>query len=288
MIIKLYDILYESAASEEAQRRGLKSIGFGRYADPGTGKVVAKNKGGRLVAVRGATDDVGKKKVKHHSDIPWFQADTESDIPKISPAIRHKISMRIDRLAKATALAKKQGKDAPNVNLCQITVPGTNLYCDDNLGIPRDQMPQFKGTPAPGSPAERMPKNKSGEVDTEPLFRKMLKNKRVKTARTTIPSDQLKATQSELVGSKVAGMAQALGRYPNNAAINAPIYVSRDGYVIDGHHRWAAVTSAAIAAGKPANMRVNVIDLDAKDIIPLANRFAQQVGITTKQAANND
>ena len=32
--------------------------------------------------------------------------------------------------------AISKGEKAPNINLCQITVPGTNLYCDDNLGIP--------------------------------------------------------------------------------------------------------------------------------------------------------
>lgn len=41
-----------SQAGEEAKKRGLKSIGFGRYVDPATGKVVAKSEGGRLVSVK--------------------------------------------------------------------------------------------------------------------------------------------------------------------------------------------------------------------------------------------
>lgn len=210
-----------------------------------------------------------------------------SDINKIPDAQKKEISMRIDKLAELTKQAKEKGEAAPNFNLCKVTVPGTNLYCEGNAGIPREEMPQFKGKPTPGSPASKMAVDASGEVDTEPMFKKMLKEKGIKTAETEIPSDALKATQSDLVGSKVAGMAKALEKDPNHPGITAPIYVSRDGFVIDGHHRWAAVTSAAIAAGKPANMKVIVIDMDIKDAIPLANSFAEEIGVAAKKADAN-
>jgi hypothetical protein len=130
--------------------------------------------------------------------------------------------------------------------------------------------------------------DKNGEVDTEPLFKKMLKEKGIKVVETEVPSDKLKATQSELVGSKVAGMTKALEEDPNHPKITAPIYVSRDGYVIDGHHRWAAVTSAAIKDGKPANMKVIVVDMDIKDAIPMCNQFAEEQGIAAKKADARD
>jgi len=211
----------------------------------------------------------------------------DSDIQNISPAERHTISTKIDELAKLADEAKAKGEKAPNYNLCKVTVPGTNLYCDNNLGIPREDMPQFKGKPEPGSPADKMPKDKNGEVDTEEVFKKMLSDKGIKTSDTEIPSDSLKASQSELVGAKVAGMTKALEEDPLNKGITAPIYVSRDGYVIDGHHRWAAVTSKAIKDGKPANMKVHVIDMDAKDIIPMANKFAENIGVAAKKADAN-
>jgi hypothetical protein len=211
----------------------------------------------------------------------------KSDISKISDSTKRKISMKIDKLAELTKQAKEKGEAAPNFNLCKITVPGTNLYCKGNAGIPREEMPQFKGKPTPGSPASKMATGPGGEVDTEPMFKKMLKEKGIKIAETEIPSDSLKATQSELVGSKVAGMAKALDNDPNHPAITAPIYVSRDGYVVDGHHRWAAVTSAAIKAGKPANMKVIVIDMDIKDVIPMANNFAEEIGVAAKKADAN-
>jgi hypothetical protein len=211
----------------------------------------------------------------------------QSDINKIPDSKKKEISMQIDKLAELAKQAKEKGEAAPNFNLCKVTVPGTNLYCEGNAGIPREEMPQFKGKPTPGSPASKMAVDSSGEVDTEPVFKKMLKEKGIKTAETEIPSDRLKATQSELVGAKVAGMSKALEKDPNHPAITAPIYVSRDGFVIDGHHRWAAVTSAAIANGKPANMKVIVIDMDIKDAIPMANKFAEEIGVAAKKADAN-
>lgn len=54
-MIKLKNIILELSAGDEAKKRGLKSIGFGRYVDPSTGKVVAKSENGRLVSVTPAS-----------------------------------------------------------------------------------------------------------------------------------------------------------------------------------------------------------------------------------------
>jgi len=222
------------------------------------------------------------------SEIP--QADPEtfgapSDIPDgIDKADLDKFNTDISKVQQMVADAKAKGEKAPDINLCDVTVPGTNLYCDDNLGIPRNQMPQFKGRPVPGSKAEKMPLNKDGEVDTEPVFREMLKEKGITTTQTEVAADKLKATQSELGGDKVVGMMGALEKDPNNPGITGPIYVSRDGFVIDGHHRWAAI--AAYNAKYPEKqipMKCEVIDMDIKDAIPMCNKFAEEIGIAAKK-----
>jgi hypothetical protein len=298
-------------------------VGYGKYKEKGkekdkTAQTFKKTDQGKYVAIKSDEPTSGKDTKKDTPkvnifDKPEKEKTKKSDTPKVSPtkltklmpkankdtfsgnsdinkipdAQKKEISMRIDKLAELTKQAKEKGEAAPNFNLCKVTVPGTNLYCEGNAGIPREEMPQFKGKPTPGSPASKMALDASGEVDTEPVFKKMLADKGIKTAETEIPSDALKATQSELVGSKVAGMAKALEKDPNHPGITAPIYVSRDGFVIDGHHRWAAVTSAAIAAGKPANMKVIVIDMDIKDAIPMANKFAEEIGVAAKKADAN-
>jgi len=225
---------------------------------------------------------------KVRKDIPNFKVSDKSDIGKVSVKQRREVSMKIDDLAKKSAEAKANGEKAPNFNLCDITIPGTNLYCSGNKGIPREQMPQFKGKPTPGSEADKMQKDKDGEVDTEEMFKKMLEDKGIKVSEPTqVPADQLKATQTELVGSKVAGMTKALEADPNNPGITAPIYVSSDGYVLDGHHRWAAVTSQAITSGREAKMNVRVIDMPIAELVKTSNQFAQDIGVQAKAADAN-
>lgn len=59
---KKSDILLELTPAEEARRRGLKSIGFGRYVDPANpGTVVAKIENDRLVAVSPDEEEPDKK-----------------------------------------------------------------------------------------------------------------------------------------------------------------------------------------------------------------------------------
>jgi hypothetical protein len=199
------------------------------------------------------------------------------------------ITTKIDDLAKMGAEAKAKGEKAPNYNLCQVSIPGTNLYCQGNKGVPRAEMPQFKGTPEPGSPADKLPRDKAGEVDTEEFFKQMLEKDGVKVSEPTqVPPDRLRSTQSELVGVKVAGMSQVLEAGPDHpayTAITAPIYVSNDGYVLDGHHRWAAVV--AHNAANPDNqipMNVRVIDEPIEPLVKRSNKFAEEIGIKPKAA----
>lgn len=234
------------------------------------------------------------KSEKPKSDIPMLKdlmpnaTFDRKPLSAVTPIERQQISTIIDKLAELGKQAKEKGEKAPNFNLCQVTVPGTNLYCDGNKGIPREDMPQFKGTPEPGSPADKLPKDENGEADTEEFFKEMLNKQGIKVSEpTAVPADRLKATQSELVGPKVAGMSKVL-EDPNHPAyekITAPIYVSNDGYVLDGHHRWAAII--AHNASNPDNqipMNVRVIDEPIVPLVKRSNSFAEAMGIRAKKA----
>ena len=209
-------------------------------------------------------------------------------LSQVTPIERQQISTIIDKLAELGNQAKQKGEQAPNFNLCQVSIPGTNLYCDGNKGIERGDMPQFKGTPQPGSPADKLPKDENGEADTEEFFKQMLNKQGIKVSEpTSVPPDRLKATQSELVGVKVAGMSKVLDdpNHPAYGKITAPIYVSNDGYVLDGHHRWAAVV--AHNAANPKNqipMNVRVIDEPIVPLVKRSNEFAEAMGIRAKAA----
>ena len=209
-------------------------------------------------------------------------------LSQVTPIERQQISTIIDKLAQLGKEAKEKGEQAPNFNLCQVSIPGTNLYCDGNKGIERGDMPQFKGTPQPGSPADKLPKDENGEADTEEFFKQMLNKQGIKVSEpVAVPPDRLKATQSELVGVKVAGMSKVLAdpNHPAYGKITAPIYVSNDGYVLDGHHRWAAVVAHNAAnPDKQIPMNVRVIDEPIEPLVKRSNAFAEQMGIRAKKA----
>jgi hypothetical protein len=297
------DMQYHQELVDRAELAFEKALA-GEPIDLGEDVMVKNKKTGNVYSVKNANpaihskpsaSDIAQAKADNGGDVkteptkgPKLDVDKQSHIKDIPKKFRSMVSMKIDQLAKAAAEAKAKGEKAPNFNLCDITIPGTNLYCKGNKGIPREDMPQFKGYAKPGSIADKLPKNNDGEVDTESQFKVLLKKNGVKVSEPQeVPADQLKATQTELVGAKVAGMTKALEKEPNHPKITAPIYVSNDGYVLDGHHRWAAVTSAAVASGKPAMMNIRVIDMPIKDLVKISNEFADQIGIQQKKADAN-
>jgi hypothetical protein len=211
---------------------------------------------------------------------------SKKTLDQVSPMERMEISTNIDKLVSMTDKAKANGEKPEYFNLCEVSVPGTNLYCDGNLGIDRNDMPQFKGDARPGSPASKLPKNKNGEVDGEAFFKELLVKDGIKVdGPHDVPPDRLKATQMNMVGDKVAGMYKGLEENPQNPDLTAPIYVSNDGYVLDGHHRWAAIVAYnAKHPDKPIPMKVNIIAEPIKPLVKRANEYADYIGIEKKAA----
>jgi hypothetical protein len=308
----------EESTADQAKQMGLTSMGFGRWGKDG--KVTHKTTDGKLEPVedsekeptqqkqpankqqspanKATTGDTEKAPQAPKEEPDKGAAKAQQAMPKAKLSGRplskvpaeqlQQVATRIDDLARMGQEAKEKGEKAPNFNLCQVSIPGTNLFCGDNKGIPRAEMPQFKGTPRPGSPADKLPKDKDGEVDTEEFFKQMLEKDGIKVSEpTSVPPDRLKATQSELVGVKVAGMSRVLAdkNHPAYGKITAPIYVSRDGYVLDGHHRWAAVVAHnASHPDDQIEMQVRVIDEDIEPLVKRSNKFAEDIGIRAKAA----
>ncbi len=190
------------------------------------------------------------------------------------------VATLLGKLREITATAKAKGVNAPTFDLCQVSVAGTNLFCAETKGIPRAQMPQLSGQAVPGSPAEATV-NAKGEANIENLFRDALIARGISITPKTVPASHLRATQAELDGPKVAGMAAAMeaGKIPD-----APIFVTRDNYILDGHHRWAAklgLDTGNNTLGE-VDMPVHVIDADIGAVIDFANAFALEMGIRPK------
>lgn len=143
-------------------------------------------------------------------------------------------------------------------------------------------MPQFSGSPEAGSPADSMPKNSKGEVDGTNAFVEHMTALGVGVEERSVLASSLKASQNELVGEKVAGMMNN----PDFDPAGEAIFVSRDGYVIDGHHRWAAQVGRDLEDGAVGDLPLNVrvVDMDIQEVLDEANKFAKDFGIAPKAA----
>lgn len=187
----------------------------------------------------------------------------------------------LDELATLVNEAKAKGDKAPDINLCQVSMPGTNLFCAEHKGIPRTQMPQLGGQPVPGSRADELPRDKNGEVNIAQAFRDRLGELGIGIEVKDVKANWLKASQMELDGPKVAGMTGAMkeGKVPD-----AAIFVTRDGYVIDGHHRWASKVALDAEDGELGNleMPVEMVDMEIGEALAFANAFALDFGIQPK------
>lgn len=201
-----------------------------------------------------------------------------------SPKADKMISTYLNKMKSMVDKARASGNNPPNFDLCEVSVPGTNLFCGGNKGIERKDMPQLKGKPSEGSAASKIQAGPDGEVSIEKQFVESLKNQGVKMTPKSVDAAQLKSTQNQLVGSKVVGMIGALEKNPKNPDITAPIFVSKDGYVLDGHHRWAAMVGLNFFSDKPVHMNVVEVDMSIDDLVKYTNEFADYMGIRQKAA----
>lgn len=189
-------------------------------------------------------------------------------------------SVLLGELHRRVQEAKAAGGDAPNFDLCKVTVKGTNLFCAESKGIPRVKMPQLGGTPMPGSLADKLPKNEHGKVDLAREFRKRLGEMGHKTTRETVPASHLKASQIELNGGKVAGMVKHLEGGGKFGGKDDHIFTSSDNYIVDGHHRWAATVGHSLGEkGQDLGVPVEKVDMPITDLLHHANTFAHEMGV---------
>lgn len=189
--------------------------------------------------------------------------------------------------AKEACGNKQPCEGVPNFDPCLMTVKGTSLFCSEKIktkefphGVPRIEMPQFKSkNPVPGSEADKLPRDAGGEVNgTQAFLDHLLETEGVTSKDTTVKASKLKASQAEMEGAKVAGMMLDKKRDPKKQRIT----VSRDGYVVDGHHTWAAAVGRDAEDGNLDNdmeMEVVMIDMPMSDIYHASVAWTKKYGL---------
>ena len=147
----------------------------------------------------------------------------------------------------------EEGKEAPDFDLCNVSVSGTNLFCAESKGLPRVKMPQM---------------NPEQTRD----FIHHLEDKGYEVAKTHEYANRLRATQDELHGEKVARNMQKMIDDPHERDVR--LVVSKDDYILDGHHRWAAAI-ALDARNDRFNelMAVSRVNIGIVPLLREANRF---------------
>lgn len=116
-----------------------------------------------------------------------------------------------------------------------------------NLGFKRKEMPQVEG--------KNIPK-----------FLDFLKAEGVKYIEKSVDSKKLRPTQSQFNQDKIQSMIDSIDTKKQH-----PIMVSKDGYVIDGHHRWLAHYNL------DRKMPVVEINLDIEDALDKMHKFPLSV-----------
>lgn len=145
------------------------------------------------------------------------------------------------------AVMKVIQRTGGKTDLCLVNPP----VCLDNLGIEREDMPQIR------------PENFDAMV-------RGLKERGVKFEETTANVRDLKPTQNEMNGIKVLGIAKAMKSGTFNWDKTGPLYQSSDGYILDGHHRWAAQWLAD--PDRPTPMIK--IDMPMKELLKVADKYS--------------
>jgi len=118
------------------------------------------------------------------------------------------------------------------------------ITLEGSLGIPRDEMPQ---------------------IDSEHIepFLDYLKEIGCNTSEVQKEAHELKPSQAELDPAKADKIWSDGGTFKN------PIFTSKDGYVLDGHHRWLA----ALRNADKEKMNCIELDLDAREAIEKMHEF---------------
>jgi len=202
----------------------------------------------------------------------------ETDIPEYKITVRGKSHEEI-------AQKIKSGIDKA-ADLCKTDPP----VCAGNLGIVRTWMPQFNDDPKKGGDKNAI-KNFLAEFKAEG---KGVKSQKADGSPFTRPVGTLKATQREIKTAKSYGMASAQKKYEESKArgdggfydavfdgkkvrtdwhpSKNAIVVSKDGYVLDGHHRYAAM----VIADPGFQMPVHEVDATIEEILDKTQEWFEQ------------
>lgn len=199
----------------------------------------------------------------HTSDVNEA-ANALAEGKRVELAQPREVSTLLDQLGAQARAAEAAGKEAPVVNMCNVSAAGTNLFCAGNKGIPRAKMPQMD------------------DAETA-KFKQFLADKGYSITDEDEAPEMLRPTQNEINGAAVGKLMGNIrsGNYDPTRRI----LVSRDNYILDGHHYWAARVGLDDEAGAHSNMMVTRVDAPITTLLRQAKDFGARSGSSLASAA---
>jgi len=199
--------------------------------------------------------------------------DPNAPKPKLKPGRKPDASgtleQRAEKLAKGerVQVTKNEAKQIMDIlskrnddpDLTNLHVQDTQLYDEDNLGIPRNKMPQVPS-------------------DTKGIFITEMEKRGARVQKGVANPAKLHPIQAEMSASKVGLIMKKLREKGVATDDGGRIVISKDNYVIDGHHRWAA---ASMLSFENPDIKLPVIrvDLNHRDLIDATLAWNQATGI---------
>lgn len=157
-----------------------------------------------------------------------------------------------------SALFMKMADRTDHPDITEISVAGTMLFGDDGMGIARKDMPQI-------------------DKDLRPQFLDDLEKDGITSEKEKVDPKTLKPVQKEVSGSR-AGAIYNKYREEGKIPKQERILISKDGFVIDGHHTWAA--SVAFSFDNPsAEIPVYRLSINAREALDASLAWTKSQGI---------
>jgi hypothetical protein len=104
----------------------------------------------------------------------------------------------------------------------------------------------------------------------------------LETQMTEIAVADLKPSQSQIWLEKVIGMSLYFGPLKQSSEFlhEAPIIVSKDGYILDGHHRFGA----AMISNPALRLTALKVDMEIRELVEMARSYGNAIGNEQKAA----
>ena len=157
-----------------------------------------------------------------------------------------------------SAFLMKAAKRTDHPDLTELSVEGTLLFGDEGMGIARKDMPQI-----PGKERDR-------------FLEEIEKSDGITAEKEKVDPTTLKPIQKEISSSRSGAIFEKF-REKGEIPKKERILISKDGFVVDGHHTWGA--SVAFAFDNPGTeLPVYRLSVNADEALAISRKWSTANG----------